>query len=125
MDKLYVDFINEITKEELYEGLLAYGLFSDKLPPFLSSKGFYDYCKNLNHEFKAGEKQYIYYESIRNINFPRPLGIPNPMAYQKLCKCLSEKWDKIQEHFKKMTENQLYKVSRIHIRKLNNSRKLF
>mgnify|MGYP001301239602 FL=1 len=47
------------------------------------------------------------------------------MAYQKLCKCLSEKWDKIQEHFKKMTENQLYKVSRIHIRKLNNSRKLF
>lgn len=125
MSKLYIDFINEITKEELYEGLLAHGLFSDKLPPFLSSEGFYEYCRNLKHSFQDKEQQYIYYESMRNINFPRPLGIPNPMAYQKLCECLSNNWEKIQEHFNVTTKNQLYKVSRIHIRKLNNSEGLF
>lgn len=73
MSKLYFDFVNEITKEQLYEGLLAHGLFSDKLPPFLSSKGFYGYCKNLGQPFQDKEQQYIYYESMRNINFPRPL----------------------------------------------------
>lgn len=47
------------------------------------------------------------------------------MAYQKLCECLSENWGEIQESFKKKTENQSYKVSRIHIRKLSKSEKLF
>ncbi|MCX0405461.1 RNA-directed DNA polymerase, partial [Clostridium perfringens] len=70
-------------------------------------------------------RQYIYYESMRNINFPRPLGIPNPMAYQRLCECLSENWDKIQKHFETTTKDKSYKVSRIHIRKLNNSGSLF
>ncbi|EOU2018398.1 RNA-directed DNA polymerase, partial [Clostridium perfringens] len=125
MSKLYVDFINEITKEKLYEGLLAHGLFSDKLPPFLSSEGFYKYCKVLGQSFQDKERQYIYYESMRNINFPRPLGIPNPMAYQRLCECLSENWDKIQKHFETTTKDKSYKVSRIHIRKLNNSGSLF
>ena len=125
MSKLYFDFMNEITKEKLYEGLLAHGLFSDKLPPFLSSKEFYEYCKNLGQPFQDKAQQYIYYESMRNINFPRPLGIPNPMAYQKLCECLSENWEKIQESFKEKTKNQSYKVSRIHIRKLSKSERLF
>ena len=40
MDKLYVDFINEITKEELYEGLLAYGLFSENFHRFYHLKDF-------------------------------------------------------------------------------------
>ncbi|MCR6514391.1 RNA-directed DNA polymerase [Clostridium sp. LY3-2] len=125
MNKLYIDFINEITKEELYEGLLGYGLFSDKLPPFLSSKGFYEYCKTLKHSFQDKEKQYIYYESMRNINFPRPLGIPNPMAYQNLCKCLYDNWDNIKKYFEDKTKGELYKVSRIHIRKRYNYKSLF
>lgn len=125
MSKLYIDFINELTKDEIYEGLLAFGLFSDKIPPFLSSESFYEYCKELRQPFEDKAQQYIYYEYMRNINFPRPLGIPNPMAYEKLCKCISENWDKIQEHFKKNTENQSYKVSRIHIRKRKNTKSLF
>ena len=79
--------------DELYERLLAYGLFSDKLPPILSSLSFYNYCKNYSPNFSDSWKQYIYYESIRNNNAPRPLAIPNPMAYEKLCNCIKNNWD--------------------------------
>ena len=37
MDKKYADFMDEISSDELYEGLLAYGLFTDKLPPVFTS----------------------------------------------------------------------------------------
>ena len=43
--KKYSDYINEITKEELLEGLLGFGLFADKLPSVFSSEEFYNYCK--------------------------------------------------------------------------------
>ena len=82
--KSYADIMNDISPDEL---LLAYGLFTEKLPPILSSEAFYNYCTTLNTPFADGWRQYIYHESMRNINVPRPLGIPNPMAYQKLCRC--------------------------------------
>ena len=125
MSKSYADLMNDISADELYERLLAYGLFADKLPPILSSVDFYNYCKNINAPFSDNWKQYIYYESIRNINVPRPLGIPNPMAYQKLCRCLSDNWDNLKQHFEQQTSNQDYKISRIHIRKCGNSDAIF
>ena len=125
MPKSYADLMNEISADELYERLLAYGLFADKLPPIFSSVDFYHYCQNKAPSFSDNWKQYIYYESVRNINVPRPLGIPNPMAYQKLCRCLSDNWDNLKLHFKQQTASQDYKISRIHIRKRNNSDALF
>lgn len=125
MPKSYADLMNDISADELYERLLAYGLFADKLPPILSSVDFYHYCHNKDQSFSDNWKQYIYYESVRNINVPRPLGIPNPMAYQKLCCCLSDNWDNLKQHFKQQTASQDYKISRIHIRKRNNSDALF
>ena len=117
MQKSYADLMNEISADELYERLLAYGLFSDKLPPILSSLSFYNYCKIYSTNFSDSWKQYIYYESIRNNNVPRPLAIPNPMAYEKLCNCIKNNWDNLKKHFIKQTSNQEYKISRIHIRK--------
>lgn len=125
MAKSYSDLMNELSSNELYERLLAYGLFTDKLPPIFSSVDFYNYCQNESPSFSDSRKQYIYYESMRNINVPRPLGIPNPMAYQKLCRCLSDNWVKLKQHFEKQTLGQSYKISRIHIRKRNNSNTLF
>lgn len=125
MSKSYADLMNDISADELYERLLAYGLFADKLPPILSSVAFYDYCKNIATPFSDNWKQYIYYESIRNINVPRQLGIPNPMAYQKLCRCLADNWDSLKQHFEQQTSNQDYKISRIHIRKCGNSDAIF
>jgi hypothetical protein len=62
---------------------------------------------------------------MRNINIPRNLAIPNPMAYRNLCYSLSTHWSNIQKHFQKYTENQEYKISRIHIRKFENSDAIF
>ena len=36
--------MNEITKDELLEGLLGYGMFAEKIPPIFTSKPLYDYC---------------------------------------------------------------------------------
>lgn len=125
MLKSYADIMNDISSDELYRRLLAYGLFTEKLPPILSSEAFYNYCTTLKTPFSDGWRQYIYHESMRNINVPRPLGIPNPMAYQKLCQCLADNWDKLKTHFSNQTLNQDYKISRIHIRKLEKNNALF
>lgn len=125
MEKTYSDFMNSISSDELYEGLLSWGLFNEKLPPIFTSVPFYQYCKTLNHEFSGKATQFIYYESMRNINVPRPLGIPNPMSYERLCKILSQNWDKLKLHFKKNCEGQDYKISRIHLRKMVNTKCLF
>ena len=45
-NKHYYDFTNELSADEIYEGLLAYGLFTEKLPPVFTAKAFYDYCKS-------------------------------------------------------------------------------
>ena len=40
LPKQYKDFMGEISKDELYCGLLAHGLFSEKLPPVFTSEFF-------------------------------------------------------------------------------------
>ena len=54
---------------------------------------------------------YAVYENMRNINIPRNIGIPTPMGHERLCKCLSDNWDKIVEHFRTTTVNQKRIVS--------------
>lgn len=44
MGKKYADFMDEISADDLYKGLLAFGLFSNKIPPVFSSTSFFDYC---------------------------------------------------------------------------------
>jgi len=121
----YSDLMKEITPEQLYYGLLAHGLFNEKLPPIFSSVIFFDYCQNQTKDFKDTRSTYIFYENMRNINIPRQLGIPHPIAYQQLCKCLKNNWYNICEHFEKYTSFQSYKISRIHIRKMKNNQSLF
>ncbi len=36
--KTYANCINELSQEEVFDSLLGYGLFSEKIPPFLSSE---------------------------------------------------------------------------------------
>lgn len=120
--KSYIECLDEISAEELYEGLLGYGMFSEKLPPVFSSKHFLDYCKKQNcQSFNKKESGYIFYESMRNINIPRPLAIPSPLKYANLCTLLKNHWKNIKKIFRQNTENDSYKVSRIHIRKRTNN----
>lgn len=90
MSKRYIEYMEEITSEELYEGLLAYGIFTEKLPPIFTAEGFYQYCEDHTYNFQNRAHGYIYYESMRDINIPRQLAVPNPMAYQSQCKCLKD-----------------------------------
>ncbi len=127
MKKTYYDNLIEITSNELFDGLLGYGMFSDKIPPFLSSESFLDFCKNPPKEFTFENKprKYVNYENMRNINIPRILAIPHPIAYRNQCKVLKDNWDKLLVHFKDKTKNNKHKISRIHIRKIDNSLKIF
>lgn len=128
-EKSYSDYMDEITAEELYTGLLGHGLFADKLPAFLSSKEF---CSRYPFNKKEGCKfgdidacDYIRYESPRNTNAVRQLGIPNPFAYSNLCQSLADNWDRLKEKLKQNTGNDSHKVSRIHIRKMQGKDGLF
>ena len=125
MQKSYSDFMDEITPDELYEGLLAYGLFSEKLPPIFTSEHFFEYCNTLQAPFADNDDEYITFRTMRNISIPRLIGIPTPMSYQKLCAIIRDNWVKIQQHFHEYTDGQTYRVSRIHIRKEYGSKRIF
>lgn len=124
--KVYYEFQEEITREELFKGLLGFGLFAEKIPNFLTSEAFYEYIGTKKFPYNDSKPtDYIRYSNMRNINIPRPLSIPEPFSYANQTKIISENWSKITSHFKKKTKSQTYKISRIHIRKLKNSDSLF
>ena len=50
--KKYVDFMNEISADELYKGLLAYGFFPEKILPIFTAEPFFNYCENLTKLFE-------------------------------------------------------------------------
>jgi hypothetical protein len=127
MFKSYFKNINEICPDDLLKGLLGFGLFAENLPHFLSSEAFYQYCINRPNQtnFQKTGCDYIRYDSMRDINIPRALGIPNPFAYANLCFKLKEYWNEIKEHFYKQTKDESHKISRIHLRKIEKSNRLF
>ncbi|MFK8274741.1 RNA-directed DNA polymerase [Capnocytophaga cynodegmi] len=124
--KLYYKFYEEIDEDKLFKGLLAFGLFSEKIPNFLSSEKFFEYIKT--KKFPYNDKKptdYIRYSNMRNINILRPLSIPDPFSYANQIEIIRQNWTKIKEHFKTKSNNQNHKVSRIHIRNLYNKESLF
>ena len=125
MPQSYCDFMDEITADELYEGLLAHGFFAEKLPPVFTAVPFFDYCKTLHSPFAFKRDEYISFRTMRNISIPRQMGIPTPMSYQRLCATLRDNWSNIQEYFHKQTDGQSYRLSRIHVRKEFGSKRIF
>ena len=124
--KSYSTYMDEISDEELYKGLLAYGMFPEKLPPIFTAENFYNHSLTMDSSFQKGDHDYMSFDSVRNINIPRQLGIPNPMAYQRLCEGLKKNWNDLKVHFHTYTDSQtLHKISRIHIRKMKNTEVLF
>ena len=118
--KKYYECLDEISEDELYEGLLGYGLFADKLPPIFTSVNFYNYITSNSISYKNIPREYIRYSSMRNTNVPRALGIPEPFAYNSHIIEIKSNWENIKEYFKIKTEHNSHKISRIHIRKIYN-----
>lgn len=121
----YSDCINQLTKYEVLDGFLGHGLFSDRLPPFLTSEPYLIYSKTTPFSNKQYNSQYIYYDNYRNNNIPRVLAIPSPFAYENLCREISEDWENLKKYFYQKTNLQKYKISRVHIRKLAKTEALF
>lgn len=118
--------MEEITEDMLFDGLLGYGLFSEKLPPIFSSEEFLNFCKSSSlFNFNTKPHEWIHVDIIRNTNVPRVLGVPNPFAYYHLCVFLRNNWSAIKSHFREKTKDCACSVSRIHLRKLKNSKKIF
>lgn len=117
--------MDEITSAELYEGLLGYGMFANKLPPIFTSVPFFDYCQANNPQFSEKWQDYVTFSSMRNVNFPRTFGVPTPMKYQRLCMLLQDNWSDLQQHFHQQTDGQEYKISRIHLRKMYGKKEIF
>ena len=124
--KAYSDFYKEISSDEMYDNMIQYGIFSEKLPPIFDSKDVLNYCKDkTNPPFPDRRYPYANYDSIRNISTPRSLGIPVPMGHVLLCDVLKKYWVDIQTYFEDKTKNQGHIVSRIHIRKMRTTGALF
>ena len=122
----YYQFLTHISKDELFTGLVGYGMFPEKLPPIFTSLSWLRFVKNNpTVNFSKNPSQYIFYETMRNTNVPRKMGIPNPITYTLLCQHIQKFWPDICQYFKSQTSNQSYKKSRIHIRKSKNSKALF
>lgn len=74
-----------ISADNLYEGLLEYGMSVNKLPPVFTTVPFFHYCKAETQLFSDKRDDYVPYSLMRNINIPRAFGIPTTMKYQPLC----------------------------------------
>jgi hypothetical protein len=125
--KTYHEILNELSSDDIFDGLLGYGLFNEKIPNFLTSETFLTFCKNLPKNLTLNSKPsgYVNYDTIRNINIPRVLSIPSPISYYHQCRVLSDNWNNILKHFKNNTIDNEHKVSRIHVRKIDTSYKIF
>lgn len=121
----YIDYKNEISDKDLYDGLVGYGLFAEKIPNFLTSVDFLTFTKTLTFPVNEKPKDFIRYSSMRNINIPRPMAIPEPFAYANQARSLADNWTQLQHYFYEKTLNNSFKISRIHLRKLKNSPELF
>jgi hypothetical protein len=112
-------------------GLLNFGLFAEKIPPCFTSKGLSNFVQEKMHDvlteqddWKLRENiekckhDYIRYESLRDINIPRHLGIPHPESYAVQALSVSQNWDEIFRHCELPTP----KASRIYIRRVKQGR---
>lgn len=121
----YSQCMHALSDKDVFRGLLGYGLFAETMPKIFSSVDFLNFCETMPHTFQKKAKDYIRYESVRNTNVVRMMGIPNPFVYYKLCSIISKYWVNLLNHFDNLTINHSYKVSRIHVRKHLGSPKIF
>lgn len=121
----YIDFMDEFSAEDLYKGLLGWGLFADKLPPMFTSEPFMRFWAERKQGCKEERSDWISFSYIRNVGIKRDFGIPSPFAYEKLVRHISAYWDEIRAVLRDNTRGHPYRISRIHIRKRKDASSLF
>ena len=120
-----------LAEDEVFTGLVDYGLFCEKVPPCFTSEGLSSVIdktfanllsqsdeKKLRKEIDKRSHDYIHYEALRDINIPRHFGIPHPESYVLQALAIKKHWTEIKAHCEKPTS----RVSRIHVRRINGER---
>lgn len=125
--KKYYQYYLDISEDALFEGLLGYGMFSDRLPPIFSSADFFEKSSKIEQYLQSDKKchDYLSFNVLRNTGDYRTINIPNPIAYYHLCCFLRENWNKIQNYFKATTNDQDSNISQIHLQYRKNKKSLF
>jgi len=126
-----IDLSGELTADDVFTGLVDYGLFAEKIPLCFGSAGLsalleQDLLQLLdradeNELKKLIDKRahdYMRYEALRDINIPRHLGIPHPESHVVQALAIKKHWAEIEEH----CEKPIQKVSRIHVRHVGGGR---
>ena len=108
-----------------YIGLVDFGLFAEKIPPCFTSEGlaaklptamekvaYETDSEKLRKLIAKQTRGYIRYQTLRNTNIPRQLGIPHPQSYFAQCNAIWRCWESIKKHCAKPTQP----ISRIFVR---------
>lgn len=126
LSKFFTDWDDgQLRTDEVFTGLLDFGLFAEKVPPCFTSKGLAaivekEFVGLLNEEdgkilkenIDKKSHDYIRYEALRDINIPRHLGIPHPESYAVQVLAIKKHWEEIKLHNDKPSPQ----ASRIHVR---------
>lgn len=105
---------DDLIAEQVFFGLVDYGLFCEKLPPCFTSESLSQHVdedmqglleepeeKKLRKTLDQTSHDYIRYEALRDINVPRHLGIPHPESYIVQALALKKCWPELKQHFAK------------------------
>lgn len=124
--KSYYQYMSEILPDELFEGLLGYGLFAEKLPGVFSGESFLAYCNTHNCNFNHKGHDYVRYNAMRNTGITRQMAIPNPISYYCMCDFLRNNWEtNLLPYFYAKTSGQSFCYSQVHLQKIDADKALF
>jgi hypothetical protein len=99
--------MQKLSKEVVFEKLLKYGLFPEKLCKIFSSESFGEWAiKNGISKYQSPSFSDVKFRLTRNNNAPRILNIPHPAPYYKLCFEIKEHWKDIEKSFGDLEEYQ-------------------
>ncbi|HTB79701.1 MAG TPA: RNA-directed DNA polymerase [Opitutaceae bacterium] len=114
-----------LNADEVFLGLVDFGLFSEKMPACFSAEGLAKLVPaslakistetDLSKLKKLIAKQthgVIRYQVLRDVNIPRQMGIPHPQSHLAQCLAIKRCWSEIKKHCAKPTAP----VSRIFVR---------
>lgn len=116
---------------DAFIGLVDFGLFAEKVPPCFTSDGLAASIpssmgkilteSDLDKLGKLIAKQsrgFVRYQTLRDINIPRQMGIPHPQSHLAQCLAIRRCWDSIKKHCAKPVQP----VSRIFVRNTGSKR---
>lgn len=123
--------LDELSPSDVGKGLADFGLIPEKVPPYFTSEGLYDFAESKLLQILAEEDgndlvesirqrahDYVRYESLRDSNIPRHLGIAHPESNTLLALAIQKNWIAIGQ----IVSQSQPRPSRIYVRRINGNR---